>query len=247
MSPIQKNRQNLLQSIARAASRIGREPSSIQLLAVSKAQSAERVLELARLGQRDFGENYAQEWLAKRNQLEKLDPQLAAELRWHFIGHLQSNKAALVVGQAALLHSVDSRKLAQKISALALAKKIRQPALFEINLGLEGGKSGMDPETFLQGLADLVALPGLEWRGLMAIPPALESAEAVRPYFRRLKSLLDECNRTGFFENPLTELSMGMSQDFEVAIECGANMVRVGTAIFGEPAGEGVDGAESEE
>ncbi len=219
--------------LAAAAARAGRPPGSVRLLAVSKAQSAERVLELAALGQRDFGENYVQEWREKSARVAALDPKLAAALRWHFIGHLQSNKAALVAGEVVLLHSVDSLKLARKLSDSCQARGLRQAALFEVNVGGEPSKSGLHPDALLRELKACAALPGLAWRGLMAIPPALESAEAVRPYFLRLKSLLDECNRTGFFQDPMTELSMGMSQDFEVAVEAGATWVRIGTALFG--------------
>ena len=219
--------------MAEAALRASRDPDSVRLLAVSKAQEAERVLELATLGQRDFGENYVQEWLEKRDRIAAIAPAIAAQIRWHFIGHLQSNKASLVAGQVSLLHSVDSLKLARKISDQSLPLNLRQPCLFEVNLAAEGSKSGLSPEALLIDLENYAALPGIAWRGLMAIPPASESAEETRPYFTRLKSLLDECNRTGFFENPMTELSMGMSHDFETAIEAGATWIRVGTALFG--------------
>lgn len=219
--------------ITAAAARAGRPPDSVRLLAVSKAQSAERVLELAAQGQRNFGENYVQEWLEKRARVAALNPSLAAALRWHFIGHLQSNKASLVAGEVSLVHSVDSLKLARKLSASCEVRGLRQAALFEVNLAGESTKGGLKPEALLKDLRDYLTLPGLDWRGLMAIPPALEPAEAARPYFTQLKSLLDECNRTGFFEAPMTELSMGMSQDFEIAIEEGATWVRVGTALFG--------------
>lgn len=216
-----------------AARRSGRDPASITLLGVSKGQDAEKILALAKAGLQDFGENYVQEWLGKRQQLEAREPALAERLRWHFIGHLQSNKAEAVVGAAILIHSVDSLKLAGKISRLAEQRGRRQAVLFEVNLGSETTKSGFPPQGLRAALPELAALSHLDCRGLMAIPPDSETAEASRPYFRQLKSLLDECNRTGFFDSPWTELSMGMSQDFEVAIEEGATLVRVGTALFG--------------
>lgn len=233
MSPMPECLDEIHRRLAAAAARSGREPGTVRLLAVSKGQSPERILELASRGQRDFGENYVQEWLEKRARVAALDPELAATLRWHFIGHLQSNKAAQIAGQVFLLHSVDSLKLARKLSAACQSRGATQPALLEVNLGGEASKGGLEAGALLRELRDYAALPGLAWRGLMAIPPALEPAEAVRPYFRRLKSLLDECNRTGFFQDPMTELSMGMSQDFEVAVEEGATWVRVGTALFG--------------
>ncbi|MCC6272658.1 MAG: YggS family pyridoxal phosphate-dependent enzyme [Deltaproteobacteria bacterium] len=230
---MQERLQEIHRRLTAAAARAGREPGSVRLLAVSKGQRPEQILELASCGQRDFGENYVQEWLEKRARITALAPKLASALRWHFIGHLQSNKASLVAGEAFLLHSVDSLKLARKLSASCQTRGAQQPALIEVNLGNEASKSGLEADALLRELQDYAALPGLAWRGLMAIPPALEPAAAVRPYFERLKSLLDECNRTGFFQDPLTELSMGMSQDFEVAVEAGATWVRVGTALFG--------------
>ncbi|MCE9625426.1 MAG: YggS family pyridoxal phosphate-dependent enzyme [Deltaproteobacteria bacterium] len=233
MRPLQ-DRLSLIQSrIVQASRKSGRDPRNITLLGVSKGQSAKKILELARAGLRDFGENYVQEWSAKKSEIESLDPALAAELRWHFIGHLQTNKAERVAGRVALLQSIDSPKLAAKVSSLAEKDSLRQNALIEINLGGEASKTGLDPKALREQLKFFSELPGIRWRGLMTIPPPLETPEASRPYFRELKSLLDECGRTGFFEEPLTELSMGMSQDFEVAIEEGATLVRVGTALFG--------------
>ncbi|MFO1464550.1 MAG: YggS family pyridoxal phosphate-dependent enzyme [bacterium] len=237
MDELAASLKNIRQRIAQAAARAGRNPESVTLLGVSKGQPAEKVLAAARLGLRDFGENYVQEWQKKRADLERADAGLAAQLRWHFIGHLQSNKADLVVGETTLIHGVDSLKLATKIAALAQRRGLRQAVLLEVNLEGEASKAGLAPEELPRLLPALAALPQLDCRGLMAIPPALEAPEASRPYFRRLKSLLDECNRTGFFPSPWTELSMGMSHDFEVAVEEGATLVRVGTALFGPRSG----------
>ena len=213
-----------------ACDRSGRPPGSVRLVAVAKGQPAEKIAALAKLGQRDFGENYVQEWQAKRESLaERRD----LELTWHFLGHLQSNKARDVVGQAAYIQSVDSLPLAQKIDRLAADRGLAQKALLEIQLAAEPGKTGLSPEALILGLPGLASLKSVDWRGLMAIPPAPARPEDSRPYFQRLKSLLDEINQMGVFKRPLTELSMGMSEDFEIAIEEGATMVRIGTALFG--------------
>lgn len=181
----------------------------------------------------DFGENYVQEWRAKQEDLLLQDQALALKIHWHFIGHLQSNKIKEVVGKVDYLHTVDSLSLAQKISDFASARQITQKALMEVKLGGESSKTGFAPEKLLEDLASLGGLAGLNWEGLMAIPPPGRSPEETRPFFAQLKSLLDECNQSGFFNYPLKELSMGMSEDFEVAIEEGATMVRIGTALFG--------------
>lgn len=220
------------EGVAAALARSGRQPGSVTLVGVSKTQAAAKVLELARLGLRDFGENYVKEWRQKRREVEGIDPGLGAELRWHFIGHLQSNKAKEAVG-AALIHSVDSLKLARKLSEAAVQAGTVQPALWELNLAGEATKSGMSPADFRRDLAAYAALPGLRWRGLMTMPPPPEDSEASRPYFRQLKSLLDETRASGFFGQDLVELSMGMSQDYEVAVEEGATLIRVGSRLFG--------------
>ena len=212
--------------------RSGRGPGSVTLVGVSKTQPAAKVLELARLGLLDFGENYVQEWQQKRSEIEKADPALAARIRWHFIGHLQSNKATAAIG-VQLIHSVDSLKLARKLSEAALKAGRVQALLWELNLAGESSKSGMKPSELKRDLAAYSALPGLSWRGLMTMPPPAEDPEASRPYFRQLKSLLDETQASGFFGEDLVELSMGMSQDFEVAVEEGATLIRVGSRLFG--------------
>ncbi|HKY61855.1 MAG TPA: YggS family pyridoxal phosphate-dependent enzyme [bacterium] len=218
--------------VAAALARAGRPPNSVTLVGVSKAQSAAKIRELARLGLRDFGENYVQEWLGKRRELENADPTLASRLRWHFIGHLQSNKAREALS-ADLIHSVDSLKLARKLSEAALKAGKVQALLWELNLAGEATKSGMSADVLRRELPAYAALPGLRWRGLMTMPPPAEDPEASRPYFRRLKSLLDEIRASGFFDPGLVELSMGMSQDYEVAVEEGATLIRVGSRLFG--------------
>jgi pyridoxal phosphate enzyme (YggS family) len=181
------------------------------------------------LGLHHFGENYCQEWQSKAAKLTERK----SEIFWHFIGHLQSNKVKEVVGHVEYIHTLDSLKLAAKVSKRAESLGLKQKALLEINLAAEDSKSGFLIEDLHDKFAELSALPGLAIRGLMCIPPVGPNAEASRPYFKKLKSLLDEWNRSGIFTPPLTELSMGMSQDFEVAIAEGATMIRVGTELFG--------------
>jgi pyridoxal phosphate enzyme, YggS family len=219
--------------IRQAAQDAGRDPGSVRLIAVSKGQGPDKIVELARGGVLDFGENYLQEWETKTQEIARMDPALGARLRWHFIGHLQSNKIKQVVGMAATIHSVDNLRLAAKISQNAATRGITQAVLWEIKLAEEAAKSGLRPEDWLRDLPGYAALPNLSWQGLMVIPPPVSDAVGSRPYFDRLKSLLDEGNRTGVLKQSMTELSMGMSQDFAQAIAAGATMVRIGTALFG--------------
>ncbi len=231
---VQANLESIHARIQQALLKAGRPLGSVRLIGVTKKQALEKLEEAIRAGLWDFGENYVQEWKTKKLQLQQQHPEISRQLHWHFIGHLQSNKAAEVVGEAEFIHGVDSLKLAQKISALAEKKGVTQKVLFEINLAQEKSKTGMTPQYLMENLISLSALPHLALEGLMAIPPVLENLEKVRPYFIQLKSLLDECNRLRVLEVPMRELSMGMSQDFEVAIEEGSTMVRIGTALFGE-------------
>lgn len=229
---MQENLRQIQDRIAAALARAGRAPNSATLVGVSKTQSAAKVLDLARLGLRHFGENYVQEWRRKRLEIETADPTLAAELHWHFIGHLQSNKAKEAL-DAVLIHSVDSLKLARKLSEAAVQAGRHQDVLWELNLAGEASKSGLSPTQLKRDWAAFAALPALNWRGLMTMPPPAEDPEASRPYFRQLKSLLDETRASGFFGDGPVELSMGMSQDYEVAVEEGATLVRVGSRLFG--------------
>jgi len=199
--------------IATACARAGRPADSVRLIAVSKTQPLEKLRAAVQAGQRLFGENYAQELREKADALGPL-------VTWHFIGALQSNKARLVVGRAALIHTCDRISLAREISKRALAE---QPVLVEVNVGREPQKAGALPEDVPALVDQLRALARLRCDGLMCIPPA---AGDPRPHFAALREL---AARLG-----LSELSMGMSADFETAIEEGATLVRVGTAIFGE-------------
>jgi PLP dependent protein len=223
-------RENLLrvqEKIAGAAARAGRRPEEITLIGVSKTHPANAIREGYEAGVRHFGENRVQEWEGKRAGTEGL------EATWHLIGHLQSNKAARA---ARLFHNVDSiddfavaQRLDRARVEAGLAGKLR--VLIEVRVAPEETKSGVQMNE-LPALAEKVAeLPRLELAGLMCIPPFLEKTEQVRPYFRRLRELRDEL--AGKLEITLPVLSMGMSHDFEAAIEEGATEVRVGTALFG--------------
>lgn len=201
-----------------------------QVLAVSKLQPEIKVRKLFSEGQRHFGENYVQEALEKMEQLQDLP-----NLRWHFIGHLQKNKAKYVVGKFFLIHSVDSLELAQALSRQCLSKNVDQNILLQVNLAHEETKEGFDKNTLLTNWSELQQLPGLHICGLMTMPPLTETGEEVRLYFRELRGLLDQLRRgTDLHIHPLTELSMGTSHDYKVAIEEGATIVRLGTILFGE-------------
>ncbi|MGA9964868.1 MAG: YggS family pyridoxal phosphate-dependent enzyme [Terriglobales bacterium] len=216
--------------IAAAARRAGRQPEDIALMAVSKTFPAERIREAYDSGLRLFGENRVHEFAGKADALRDL-----RDAEWHLIGHLQTNKAAKAVELFAAVDSVDSSRLAQKLNASAqqLGKKLK--VLIEINVGGEAAKSGMAPESreLEELLSAALELEHLEFRGLMMIPPFNDDPQVARPYFRKLRDLRDQIARRLPAFN-MRELSMGMSHDFEVAIEEGATCLRVGTAIFGE-------------
>jgi PLP dependent protein len=214
-----------LAQMALAARRAGREPDCVRLLAVSKLHGAQDILTLFQAGQLMFGENYVQEALGKMALLP-------GEISWHFIGHLQTNKVKSVVGRFDLVHGVDSLKLARSLHGQAAAQGVVQDVLVQVNLAGETQKSGIS-EADLPELAEfLAASPSLRWQGLMLMPPFFDDPDRARPYFARLRELA-ETLRAGF-GLPLPELSMGMTGDFEAAIEEGATLVRIGTRIFGE-------------
>ena len=203
-----------------AAERAGRDPSSITLVAVSKAKSVSDIEAVYGLGHRDFGENRAQEMAEKAAQLPD-------DIRWHFVGGLQTNKARLIRPITHILHSMDRASLA---GAWAKGSGLPPPVLLQVNTGHEAQKSGVAPGEVRSSLAEVLAL-GLEVRGLMAIPPLAEDPEATRPHFAMLAEIRSEMAD----EHPeMVELSMGMTDDFEVAIEEGSSIIRVGRAIFGE-------------
>ena len=215
-------------NIAAAALRAGRDPGEIMLVAASKTNGAERVREAIAAGVDACGENRVQEMLEKA----ALGAYEGAPV--HFIGHLQRNKVKSVVGLVSLIHSVDSQELLRAIDRAAAAKGLVQDLLLEINIGAEASKSGFAPEELPAALAAAASLPHIRVRGLMAVPPICASGEENRRYFERIKQLfVDNCEKK--YDNVRMDfMSMGMSGDYETAVECGAHIVRVGTAIFGE-------------
>jgi pyridoxal phosphate enzyme (YggS family) len=223
MDQIAQNLEEVRGRLAAAAHKAGRDPAQVRLVAVSKTVPLERIKEAVAAGQRLFGENYLQEARAKIEALGQ-----AAS--WHFIGHLQSNKAKAAVELFALIHGVDRLKLAAALEAAAAQIGKVQEILIQVNLAAEASKSGAAPEAAAGLLREISRLPHLRVRGLMTMPPFLDP-EAVRPYFRALRKLRDQLQDSCGL--PLPELSMGMSGDYEVAVEEGATLVRVGTAIFG--------------
>jgi pyridoxal phosphate enzyme (YggS family) len=210
--------------IKAACDRSDREPNSLILLAVTKMQPPGTVSAAAILGLLVFGENKVQEAKAKI-------PLCPSKLRWHFIGHLQSNKCRDAVQLFQMIQGVDSLSIAQEISKRAAEAGKTMPVLLEVNLAGEASKFGYRPEKLLAELKEIKCLPRIEIQGLMTVPPWTPDAESSRPYFRRLRELKLQCEQA--LGAPLPHLSMGMSGDFEVAIEEGATVVRIGTALFG--------------
>ena len=214
------------EQIARAAERAGRSAEDITLIAVSKTFDPSTVQQAVDAGAHDLGENRVQEAIAKVATVK-------GNLRWHLIGHLQSNKARQAVEAFDVIHTVDSSQLAQRLDRAAGEVGRRPAVLVQVDLAHEPTKSGADESELPAIIEALDSARHLELRGLMTLPPFFDSAEQTRPYFRRLREILESLNRGREPEQKLTELSMGMSHDFEAAVEEGATMVRVGTAIFG--------------
>jgi len=232
MSGIADRLRSVQDRIARAAEGVERDPSTIELVAVSKTKTTAEVREAVEAGARAFGENYVQELLRKREEI-------GDTVDWHYIGHLQTNKAKYLVPFCALIHSVDSAKLATEIDRRAREHNRRQPILIEVRLSGEDTKFGIDAGEVVSLAQAVRELPGVDLRGLMVMPPFAEDPEASRPYFVRLRGLQDALCEAGIPPENCSQLSMGMTGDFEVAVEEGATIVRVGTAIFGprQPAG----------
>lgn len=227
---IAANLARILEEIAAVCARCGRDPATVRLVAVSKTHPAEAVQAAAAAGQTLFGESYVQEFLAKANAV-------ALPVQWHFIGHLQSNKARYLPGKVAMIHSVDRLSLAEEIDRQWRARGLTAEVLIEVNLGGESSKSGVGEAELEPLLRRLATLPHLAVRGLMTLPPYCDDPEEVRPYFRRLRELAARLEALSLPGVVMRELSMGMSHDFAVAIEEGATLVRIGTAIFGEREG----------
>jgi pyridoxal phosphate enzyme (YggS family) len=215
--------------IRRAAARAGRDPADVTLVAVSKAHPVPLIREAIAAGQRNFGENRVQEAVAKYKEL-------GTQVRWHFVGRLQRNKVRHLVGWVALIHSLDRPELAEEIGHRASAAGVSQEVLAEVNVSGEQGRGGVMPEELAPLLESAASVPGVRITGLMAMAPVVATPESARPYFRQMARLRDEA-ATRFPELDIQHLSMGMSQDYEVAVEEGATLVRVGEAIFGRRSG----------
>lgn len=221
---IASNFETIRKRIADACARANRNPSTVALLAVTKGHSPEAVRAAAAVGQTLFGESKVQEAKAKI-------PLCPGRLRWHMIGHLQSNKCRDAVQLFSMIEGVDSLNLAREISRRAVDLAKTMPILLEVNLAGESSKFGYPPDAVLAELAEINALPKIEIHGLMTVPPFSPNPERSRSYFQQLRALKEKCEEK--LGAPLQHLSMGMSGDFEIAIEEGATIIRVGTALFG--------------
>lgn len=224
---VKENITEVRRRIADACIRAGRDPDSVTLIAVSKTKPIPMIEEAYESGSRDFGENKAQDMRDKHDAME-------SDIRWHFIGHLQTNKIKYVVGRAHMIHSVDSFHLAQAIEAECVKKDVYMPVLIEINVAGEESKFGVTPEETEALIREISVLPHLQVTGLMTIAPFVENAEENRQYFRKLHDLYIDIQSKSIDNVNMSVLSMGMTGDFEIAVEEGATHVRVGTGIFGE-------------
>ncbi|TDJ55832.1 MAG: YggS family pyridoxal phosphate-dependent enzyme [Planctomycetota bacterium] len=238
--------ESVLARIAAAAERVGRNPKAIMLAAVTKNASIDQIRELIELGHVDFAENRVQalvhrvaqidEFLKRHRELRGSKPvNLPDRLRWHMIGHLQRNKARRVVDLVRLVHSVDSLRLAEEIQMAASRREKPVEVLIQVDTSGERTKFGVAPAASGHLVEQIDTMMTLRPRGLMCMAPMTDDPETVRPVFERCRELLEEIQSDGLGGDNFDILSMGMSNDFEVAIECGANIVRVGSAIFGPP------------
>ena len=225
MNSIAENLERVREQIAQAAARAGRVAEEIELVAITKTHPAEKVREAVEAGHALFGESRIQEARTKI-------PELPSNLRWHFVGHLQKNKIRHALPLFELFHGVDSLALAQEVDRIAADEGEHPRVLLEVNVAGEGTKFGFKAETLRTGLEPLLELPRLSIEGLMCIPPLADEAESSRNYFAQLRELRDSIEKE--FDVKLPHLSMGMTHDFWIAVEEGATLVRVGTAIFGE-------------
>lgn len=225
--PIADNLIHILGQITAAAEKAGREPSTVRLVAVSKHKPASAIEEAAAAGQRVFGENYVQELTAKAAEV-------VTPVEWHFIGHLQSNKVKQLAGLVTMIHSVDRLSLAEEIDRQwgRLGKVC--DILVQVNVSGEKSKSGTTRSDAIELVRRMSVLPNIRVQGLMTMPPFFDDAEGARPYFRELRELAQTIDEERIPGINMAQLSMGMSGDFEVAIEEGATLVRIGSAIFGE-------------
>ncbi len=226
-SVLKENYANVLKKVENACERAGRKTEDVTLIAVSKTKPVEMLREIYDCGCRDFGENKVQEIMDKYEKLPN-------DIRWHMIGHLQTNKVKYIVDKVYMIHSVDSIKLAKEISKEAIKKNVTVKVLLEVNVAKEETKFGLLTEEVLDFYKEVIDLPGLKVCGLMTIAPYVENSEENRQHFVNLKQLMVDIESEKTDNISVGELSMGMTGDYEVAIEEGATYVRVGTGIFGE-------------
>lgn len=224
---IAENIHNIEENLKKTCLRVGRDPGTVSLIAVSKTFSAGNIIEAMARGSVDFGENYVQELLEKRNAL------LDRNIRWHFIGHLQSNKVRYIAEWIHMIHSVDSADLANEIQKRAAQYNRSIDVLVEVNTSDEATKFGVKPEHAPKLIEAVGKFPNVNVKGLMTIGPFSDSKDVSRSAFKCLKQIYDQANATGIVKQEMTVLSMGMTHDYEVAIEEGSTLVRIGTAIFG--------------
>ena len=224
---IRENIKQVQKNIEKACGRVERDPREVMLIAVSKHKPVSALEEAYQCGMRDFGENKVQELVEKAEVLPK-------DIRWHMIGHLQRNKVKYIVDKVYLIHSVDSLRLAEEISKEALKKNVMVDILVEVNVAKEETKFGSTMEEASELVRQIAALPGIRVKGLMTIAPFVENPEENREYFSKLKQLAVDIEHKNIDNVSMRVLSMGMTGDYEVAVEEGASYVRVGTGIFGE-------------
>lgn len=236
---IRCNIEAVRERIREAAARVGRDPTTIHLVAATKYVPVERMQRAVAAGVLVMGENRLQEALEKQTRFYRSNgsaPERSPESPpiWHFIGRVQRRKIRSIVGRFALVHSLDSLAHAEEFDRRAKEAGVRQRVLLEVNLGGEPTKGGFSPKALHGGLPQLGAFSNLDICGLMTVPPWTDDPDEARPFFRRLRELADEIMQTGWMRIHLDELSMGMSRDYDVAVEEGATLVRIGTAIFGD-------------
>lgn len=224
---ITENLERVRKNIQDACRSVGRDPEEVTLIAVSKTKPVELLQEAYQAGARDFGENKVQEIMDKY-------PQLPSDIRWHMIGHLQRNKVKYIVDKAAMIHSVDSLRLAQTIEQEAAKHDVQVPILLEVNVAEEDSKFGLKMDEVLPLIEAIAEFPHIRVCGLMTIAPYVENAEENRMFFRQLKKLSVDIAAKNINNVSMSVLSMGMTGDYQVAVQEGATMVRVGTGIFGE-------------
>ena len=224
---ITENLEQVRKNIEEACRAVNRDPGEVTLISVSKTKPVSMLQEAYDAGSRDFGENKVQEIMDKY-------PQLPSDIRWHMIGHLQRNKVKYIVDKVALIHSVDSLRLAETIENEAAKHNVTVPILIEVNVAQEESKFGLKTEEVLSLVESVAALPHINIKGLMTIAPYVEDPEENRGIFRQLKKLSVDISEKNINNVNMSVLSMGMTGDYQVAVQEGATMVRVGTGIFGE-------------